>query len=122
MELKDIAQAFLQMVVNGQVEQAYQAYVAGHFRHHNPWFKGDATTLRQGMADNARTHPGKTLEVKNMLQDGDSVCVHSRIALGPGLPVIAAVHIFRFEQGLIAELWDINQPVPDNPVNENGMF
>ena len=32
------------------------------------------------------------------------------------------VHIFRFEQGRIAELWDLAQPISTDSPNENGMF
>jgi predicted SnoaL-like aldol condensation-catalyzing enzyme len=32
------------------------------------------------------------------------------------------MHIFRFDTGKIAEIWDFGQPVPEEPVNENGMF
>ena len=30
------------------------------------------------------------------------------------------MHIFRFETGKIAELWDFGQPVPENPVAKTG--
>jgi hypothetical protein len=32
------------------------------------------------------------------------------------------VHIFRFQNDLIAELWDIGQAVPENSPNQFGMF
>jgi predicted SnoaL-like aldol condensation-catalyzing enzyme len=32
------------------------------------------------------------------------------------------VHIFRFDKGMIAELWDIAMAVPAKNINENGMF
>ena len=35
---------------------------------------------------------------------------------------MAVVHIFRFEGGRIAELWDLGMPIPEDSVNENGMF
>jgi hypothetical protein len=34
----------------------------------------------------------------------------------------AVVHIFRFDQDRIVELWDVGQPVPEKAVHENGMF
>jgi predicted SnoaL-like aldol condensation-catalyzing enzyme len=39
-----------------------------------------------------------------------------------GAPAIAVVHIFRFEQGRIAELWDLGQPISKDSPNKNGMF
>jgi predicted SnoaL-like aldol condensation-catalyzing enzyme len=35
---------------------------------------------------------------------------------------VTVVHIFRFDGGKIAELWDLGQPVPETSPNENGMF
>ena len=37
-------------------------------------------------------------------------------------PKIAVVHIFRFEQDRVAELWDLGQPIAADSPNENGMF
>lgn len=34
---------------------------------------------------------------------------------------IAAVDIFRVQDGLIAEHWDVVQPVPERPANPHGM-
>jgi predicted SnoaL-like aldol condensation-catalyzing enzyme len=35
---------------------------------------------------------------------------------------VAAVDIFRVQDGLIAEHWDVVQPVPEQPANPHGMF
>jgi predicted SnoaL-like aldol condensation-catalyzing enzyme len=35
---------------------------------------------------------------------------------------IAVVHLFRFEAGKIAELWDVGQAQPEQMVNQIGMF
>ena len=120
--LKDSAVGFLQSVVAGDVRGAYERHVGEGFRHHNPYFAGDARSLREGMeADEAR-NPGKRLEVQLALQEGSYVAVHSRLVRGAGLPEIAVVHVFRFEHGRIAELWDVAQVAPDRIVNEHGMF
>jgi predicted SnoaL-like aldol condensation-catalyzing enzyme len=74
------------------------------------------------MAENAAKNPGKKLDVQFALEDGDRVAVFSRIKQDPSDRGGAAVHIFRFEDGRIAELWDIGQAVPADSVNENGMF
>jgi predicted SnoaL-like aldol condensation-catalyzing enzyme len=34
----------------------------------------------------------------------------------------AVVHIFRFEDERIVELWDVGQPVPKESPNQYGMF
>lgn len=113
---------FLEMVAVGQVRQAYDEYVAPGFRHHNPFFRGDAGSLMAAMAGNAAQFPDKQLEVQRALQDGEFVAVHSKVRQTPQARSIAVVHLFRFEGGRIVELWDVGQAEPENPANEYGMF
>jgi len=119
---KESAVSFLRQVASGKVREAYDAFVAPHFRHHNAYFRGDAESLRTGMEENAAGFPNKTFEVQRALEDGDLVAVHSRLRLKPDMPEIAAVHIVRFEGGRIVEMWDVGQQVPAESPNENGMF
>lgn len=118
----DRAVDFLRLASRGDVEEAFARYVAPGFRHHNPWFAGDASSLMRAMADNARQHPAKSCETLRTVAEGELVCVHSRIRLEPEGRAVAAVHIFRFEGEWIAELWDITQPEPEEVANEYGMF
>lgn len=74
------------------------------------------------MEQNAASHPGKKFEVQRTVSEGDLVVVHSRVCMGPGHPGIAVVHILRFNEERIAELWDVGQAVPENMPNEHGMF
>lgn len=120
-ELKSLAIQFLQLAATGKVDEAYQL-VAPSFRHHNPYFSADAEALKAGMRENARLHPDKTFEVQRALADGDVVAVHSRITMPSKDMQIAVVHIFRFEDQKIAELWDVGQAQPELMVNQIGMF
>jgi len=119
---KDIAVAFLEMASNGEVKDAYSQFVGSSFRHHNPFFKGSAASLAVGMEENARQYPDKKIEVKRVIAEGDFVAVHSHVRLDPSSQGVAVVHIFRFENGRIVELWDVGQSVPDEPVNQYEMF
>ena len=119
---KEAAIEFLTLVASGDVREAYQQYVGKGFRHHNPYFRGDAASLMEAMEQNAAKNPNKEFEVQRALQDGDHVAVLSRVRQTPGDRGGAVVHIFRFEGDRIVEFWDIGQAVPDSNVNENGMF
>ncbi len=119
---KDIAVAFLEMASNGDVREAYSKFVGPGFKHHNPFFEGSAASLAAGMEENARQNPSKTIEVKRVLAEGDFVAVHSYVRLGPNSQGAAVVHLFRFDNGRIVELWDVGQPVPDESANQYGMF
>ncbi len=119
---KDAAIEFLTLVASGRVREAYQRHVGPGFRHHNPFFRGDAASLMKAMEQNAIRNPNKILEVQRALQDGEEVAVFSRVRQKPGDLGGAVVHIFRFDGNRIVEFWDIGQDVPENSVNENGMF
>jgi predicted SnoaL-like aldol condensation-catalyzing enzyme len=119
---KDAAVTFLQMVASGQVREAYDKYVGPDFRHHNPFFRGDAASLMVAMEGNARDCPDKVLEIKRTLEDEDLVMVHSHVRLRPGDRGIALMHLFRFEGNRVVEAWDIGQAVPEHSPNEHGMF
>ncbi len=119
--LKSAAIEFLQLAAAGKVDEAYQL-VAPNFCHHNPYFQADAESLKSAMRENARHHPDKTFEVQRALADGDWVAVHSRVSMPSTAMTIAVVHLFRFEAGKIAELWDVGQAQPEQMVNQIGMF
>jgi predicted SnoaL-like aldol condensation-catalyzing enzyme len=119
---KNSAVRFLQLAATGRTREAYDEYVGTSFRHHNPYFKGDAQALMTGMEENARQNPDKRLDVLHALEDGDLVVVHSRVQHRPDDRGAAVMHLFRFEAGRIAELWDVGQAVPEESLNANGMF
>jgi predicted SnoaL-like aldol condensation-catalyzing enzyme len=120
--LKEAAMDFLRLVASGKIREAYRKHIGTEFRHHNAYFRGDAESLMTAMEENAAKNPNKVLEIQRALQDGEFVAVHSRVRQHPGDPGAAVVHIFRFKENRIAELWDVEQAVPENSPNEYGMF
>ena len=121
-DIKAAATDFLRQVAAGNVNEAYTRHVSSTFRHHNPYFPGDAESLKNAMRENARKNPGKIFEIQHALREGDLVAVHSRVRQHPQDRGGAVVHLFRFHQGRIEELWDIGQAEPEERVNEHGMF
>jgi predicted SnoaL-like aldol condensation-catalyzing enzyme len=119
---KDTAVSFMRLVGSGKVRDAYDRYVGANFRHHNAFFRGDRESLMKAMEENAEKNPNKVLDVKRTLEDGNYVAVHSHIRQHPQDRGGAAVHIFRFENDRIAEMWDVGQAIPQDSPNEHGMF
>lgn len=119
---KDAAITFLELAATGEVREAYEKFVGSGFRHHNPFFEGTAEGLMAGMEENARQNPDKFFEVKRAIAEGDLVAVHSHVRQRPDDRGAAVVHIFRFEEGRIAEVWDLGQPVPEDSPNRHEMF
>ncbi|MFN0276058.1 MAG: ester cyclase [Chitinophagales bacterium] len=120
--LKDISIDFLQLTAVGKSFEAFQVYASENFIHHNPFFAGDANSLASAMEENAKQNPDKVFEIKRILEDGDFIAVYSHIRQNPAESGFAVMHILRFEDSKIAELWDIGQAVPERMVNEHGMF
>ena len=119
---KNAAVSFLKMVASGKVQEAYSKFVGEGFRHHNPFFEGSAKSLQAGMQANALQNPDKVMDVKRVIDEGELVAVHSHVQQKPGDRGAVVVHIFRFENGHIVELWDLGQPVPEESPNQFGMF
>lgn len=75
------------------------------------------------MEEAHRKSPNKSIEVKKAYQDGDTVITYSLVTRqNPAEPSIPVVHMFRFNNGQIVELWDVGQPVIQDSPNENGLF
>lgn len=119
---KKAAISFLNLVTSGKIDEVYQKYVGPNFRHHNPFFPSDANSLATGMKENEIKFPNKVLKIKNILGDGNLVAVHSHVQLISGETELAVVHIFRFSNDKIVELWDLGQSIPKDSPNKFGMF
>ena len=119
---KGAATEFLRLAASGHIRDAFRRYTSRDLRHHNPSFRGDAESLMSAMEENAAQNPHKVLEVQRVLEDGDLVAVHSKVTLKPGDRPVALVHIFKFQEDVVTELWDIGQPEPENSPNQYGMF
>jgi len=78
--------------------------------------------LKRFLAKVRAESPHARQTIHRAFADGDHVIVHVHVERWPGDPGLAAVDIFRCEEGEIVEHWDVIQEVPANPINANGMF
>ncbi len=60
--------------------------------------------------------------MKRVIAEGEFVVVHFLVKHKPGELGFAVMHLFRFENGKIVELWDLGQPIPEESLNQYGMF
>jgi predicted SnoaL-like aldol condensation-catalyzing enzyme len=119
---KEQAMSFLQLVASGKVREAYEKHIGPGFFHHNAYFRGDAESLMLAMEESEDMSPNKTFEIKRVIEENDLVVVHSHLKQNPEDLGMAVIHICRFQDDKILELWDLGQPIPENSPNENGMF
>lgn len=99
---------------------AFAAYTNPNFKHHNQYFPGGRDSLMQAMIEADKTHPNKDFTIKQVYETGDRVALFSHV-VKDGME-IAVVHMFRFENGKISEMWDVGQVLEKNSPNQYGMF
>src|SRR4030042_1257337 len=119
---KESAVDYLELVVQGHIEEAYQKYIDLQGVHHNSFFLSGFPALKQAMIENHAQFPHKKFIVKHVLGEEDLVVVHSNIVLKADEPGMAVIHIFRFSENKIVEMWDIGQAVPADSLNKDGAF
>lgn len=108
---KDIAVSFLKLASRGKFVKLIQGSLVSH-----------SNTTTHLLKEHARQNPNKFFEMKREIAEGEFVVTHSYVQQKPGELGAAVVHIFRFENGRIVELWDLGQPVPEKSPNQYGMF
>jgi predicted SnoaL-like aldol condensation-catalyzing enzyme len=118
----DAATDFLTLASSGHVKQAFSQYVDSSFKHHNPFFEAGPGALAAAMDDNAKQHPAKVCTIHHAVANDNLVIVHSHVRMAPDELGVATMHVFRFVDGKIVELWDVGQPVPAESPNTDGMF
>lgn len=114
---------FLDLAFNqGKPEEAAERYMGATYTQHNP----GAADGRDGFLAFAKgfteQFPELRLEFKRTLAEGDYVCVHAHGRVTPEDKGVAAMDIFRLEDGKLVEHWDVSQPVPEESANSNGVF
>lgn len=119
---KEIVSNFLHLTSKGKSREAFALYGGEEFKHHNVFFKGDSESIIIAMEDAARMHPEISVDIKRIIEEGDLVSSHSHIKLNDADRGFAMTHIFKFNNNKVVELWDFGQAVPENMVNEYGMF
>ena len=119
---REIAMSFFDLVESGEFREWFDKHTGQDFKHHNQYFKGDRESLILAIEEDAKNNPGKSVEVKKTLEDGDLVMTYSHVQQNPDDPGFALAHIFRFEDSRVVEVWDISQAIMRDSPNENGMF
>jgi predicted SnoaL-like aldol condensation-catalyzing enzyme len=113
-----VQRAFAVLLETGDVD-VLASSLRDDFVHHRPGTT--ARTKQEWLAAvRAAQEPlaGMQVEVARILADGDHVVVHTSRRLPGGGPEIAVVDIIRLDDGLVAEAWEIIEPVSEVAANQ----
>jgi predicted SnoaL-like aldol condensation-catalyzing enzyme len=114
--------AFYEKGLNQKDADAALAYVGDRYVQHNPGAPDGPDGFRKFIAFLREKFPNSHSEIKRSFVDGDYVILHVHAVREPGTRGNAIVDIFKLENGKIVEHWDVVQPIPENPANNNTMF
>lgn len=103
------------------VAEAFQRYVVPDYIQHNPGIangRDAAIAALQPMF----SEPGREFRVLRILVDGHMAVIHVHAIPEPGARGASVFDMYRIEDGMIVEHWDVIQPVPENSANPHPMF
>lgn len=93
-----------------------------NYKQHNPQAADGREGLLSHVADLQTEYPNRKIEFIHLFEDGNYVITHIHFSLIPGVQEVMGMDIFRFEDGKIAEHWDVIQAIPEQSANSNGMY
>jgi predicted SnoaL-like aldol condensation-catalyzing enzyme len=113
---------FYEKGLNQKDADAAIALMGDRYVQHNPNAADGPEGFRKFIGFLREKFPNSKSEIKRALVDGDYVILHVHAVREPGTRGNAIIDIFKLENGKIVEHWDVVQPIPEKPANNNGMF
>jgi predicted SnoaL-like aldol condensation-catalyzing enzyme len=120
---KETVTAFYKLAFTDHMPaQAVEKYVGKTYTQHNPMAGDGPQAFIDFVSGFVKANPGLRVEIKRVIAEGDLVVTHVNIKTSDQDRGLAAIDIFRLEDGKIVEHWDVVQPVPEKSANQNTMF
>lgn len=117
-----LVQGLFAEVLNPMDSAAVDRFIAPGYIQHSQLAPPGRDALKAFLDMIRAETPEAVHDVKRMFVDGDHVTVHYHVRRFPGDKGWAVIDIFRIEDGLIAEHWDVMQDVVDGGPNPNSPF
>lgn len=118
---RDLVVEFYDRFFNGH-DIAAADIVAEDYIQHNPHVPDGKAPFVGYFSDFFQQNPDSRARIVRSAANGDLVYLHIHATNGAEDRGEAVVDIFRVDDGMIVEHWDVIQPVPEEAANENTMF
>lgn len=108
---REVVEKMYEEFFNGHDISAALKYVKEDYIQHNPGPGTGRGNLMRAFGEKFRKNPDFHLYVQFMIAEGDMVAVYLKTKDKEGNTRGRVVDIYRLEDGLLAEHWDVLQPV-----------
>lgn len=109
-------------VLNAMDADAADRFIAPDYIQHHQSTGPGVAPLKALLRQIKQETPQAVHDVKRAFVDGDHVIVHYHVRRWPDDLGWAVIDIFRIENGLIAEHWDVLQTIGEDSPNPNSPF
>ena len=106
--------------IEKRVVEGFERYVVPEYIQHNPLLPTGREPAVKFLI--SRVTRDSISDIKRVVAESDLVVLHVHSRTNLSDRGRAVVDIFRVANGKIVEHWDVMQPVPDKPANQNTMF
>jgi predicted SnoaL-like aldol condensation-catalyzing enzyme len=120
---KKLAVDFFNLVlVQKKPQEGFDKYAGKTYIQHNPVAGDGHAPAIKFLSDWFAKNPKAIIQIKRVIAEGDLVAIHHHMRTSPDVRGMAAVDIFRVENGKVVEHWDVVQPMPEKSANDHPMF
>ena len=102
--------------------EAAELYLSEDYIQHNPWTATGRQAFIDYVVSSSKEKPDAFSTIKRVIAEGDLVVLHVHDRINKEDRGVAVVDIFRVENDLIVEHWDVIQEIPEKDFSGNTMF
>jgi predicted SnoaL-like aldol condensation-catalyzing enzyme len=123
-----VSEKFIEIFYDrNELVAGFERWVHPDYIQHDPNSPTGRDATIEVLAAHMLRNPQMTHDVKRTIYGEDEqgrtlVAVHYHFKRVPDDRGSAVVDIYRIENGYLVEHWDVIQPVPESPLNDNTMF
>jgi predicted SnoaL-like aldol condensation-catalyzing enzyme len=114
---------YRQSFIELQPRRAFERYASADFVEHKPDVpRGNREATATFLEALIASMPKPRWEIIRTIAEGEMVFLHARFSPADGAPKYAIADVFRLEDCMIVEHWDVVAGPPESPVNPNDRF